>query len=40
MNPVAVRIFDINRSKNVSEHFYSMCLNDRENAGKAYKSFE
>ena len=26
MNPVAVRIFDINRSKTVSEHFYIMCL--------------
>ena len=40
MNPVAVRIFDINRSKTVSEHSYIMCLTDGENAGKAYKSFE
>ena len=40
MNPIAVRIFDINRSKTVSEHFCSMCLTDGENAGKAYKIFE
>ena len=40
MNPIAVRIFDINRSKSISEHFYSMRLNDVENAGKAYKIFE
>ena len=39
-NPIAVRIFDINRSKTLSEHFYSMCLTDGENAGKAYKIFE
>ena len=40
MNPIAVIIFDINRSKTVSEHFYSMCLTDGENGGKAYKIFE
>ena len=40
MNPIAVRIFDINRSKTVSEHFYSMCLTDGENAGKAHNIFE
>ena len=40
MNPIAVRIFDINRSKTVSEHFYSMWLTDGENAGKGYKIFE
>ena len=40
MNPIVVRIFDINRSNTVSEHFYSMCLTDGENAGKAYKIFE
>ena len=40
MNPIAVRIFDINRSNTVSEHFYSMCLTDGENAGKAFKMFE
>ena len=28
MNPIAVRIFDINRSKTVFEHFYSMCLTE------------
>ena len=40
LNPIAVRIFDINRSVSVSEHFYSMCLNDVENTGKAYKIFD
>ena len=40
MNPIAVRIFDINRSKTISEHFYSMSLTDGENAGKAHKTFE
>ena len=40
MNPIAVRIFDINRSKTVSEHFYSMCVTDGENTGKSYKIFE
>ena len=40
MNLIAVIIFNINRSKTVSEHFYSMFLTDGENAGKACKSFE
>ena len=40
MNLIAVRIFVINQSKTVSEHFYSMHLTDGENAGKAYKIFE
>ena len=40
MNPIAVRIFDINRSKTISEHFYSMSLTDSENSGKAHKIFE
>ena len=40
MNPIAVRIFDINQSKTVSEYFYSMCLTDGENAGRAYNNFE
>ena len=40
MNPVAVRIFDIKNSKTVSEHFYSMCLTEGEDAGKASKLFE
>ena len=40
MNPIAVRIFDINRSKTVSEHFHSMCLTDGENAGKSHNIFE
>ena len=40
MNPVAVRIFDIKNSKTVSEHFFSMCLTEGEDAGKASKLFE
>ena len=40
MNPVAVRIFDIKKSKTVSEHFFSMCLTEGEDAGKASKLFE
>ena len=40
INRIAVRIFDINRSKNVSEHFYGMCLTDGENDAKAYNIFE
>ena len=40
MNPVSVRIFDIKNSKTVSEHFFSMCLTEGEDAGKASKLFE
>ena len=40
MNHIAVRIFDINRSKTVFEHFYRMCLTEGENAGEAYNIFE
>ena len=40
MNSIAVRIFDNNQSKTVYEYFYSMCLTDSENAGKAYIFFE
>ena len=40
MNPIAVRIFDIKNSKTVSEHFFSMCLTEGDDAGKASKLFE
>ena len=40
MKPVSVRIFDIKNSKTVSEHFFSMCLTEGEDAGKASKLFE
>ena len=40
MKPVAVRMFDIKNSKTVSEHFFSMCLNEEEDAGKVSKLFE
>ena len=35
MNPVSIRIFDINTSKNVSSHFYSICLTEGEDGAKA-----
>ena len=40
MNPVSVRIFDIKNFKTVSEHFFSMCLTEGEDTGKASKLFE
>ena len=40
MKPVSVRIFDIKNSKTVSEHFFSMCLTEGEDAGKALRLFE
>ena len=40
MNPVAVRIFDIKISKMMSEHFFSMCLTEGKDAGKAFRIFE
>ena len=35
MNLISVRILDIKNSKTVSEHFFSMCLTEGEDAGKA-----
>ena len=40
MSPVSVRTFDFKNSKTVSEHFFSMCLTEGEDAGKASKLFE
>ena len=40
MNPVSIRIFDINRSKTVTNHFFDMCLTQGEHSAKAYKIFE
>ena len=35
-----MRTFDFKNSKTVSEHFFSMCLTEGEDAGKASKLFE
>ena len=35
MNPVTIRIFDVNRSKQVTSHFYDMCTTSGEDCGKA-----
>ena len=40
MNPVSIRIFDINRSKVVTDHFFDMCITEGEDCCKAYKIFE
>ena len=40
MNPVSVRIFDINRSNTVTNHFFDMCLTEGEHGAKAFKIFE
>ena len=40
MSPVCIRLFDIKRSKTVTEHFFDMCLTEGEDCGKAYKIFE
>ena len=34
MNPVTIRVFDINRSKFVTSHFYDMCVTTGRDAGK------
>ena len=39
MNPVTIRVFDINRSKFVTSHFYDMCVTMGCDAGKAEKIF-
>ena len=40
MNPVTIRIFDINRSKQVESHFYDMCTTSGEDCGKAAAIFD
>jgi hypothetical protein len=40
MNPVSIRIFDINRSKVVTDHFFNMCITEGEDCCKAFKIFE
>ena len=40
MNPATVRIFDINRSKTVTSHFYHMCVTSGRDASKAATLFD
>ena len=40
MNPVTIRIFDINRSKTVTSHFYDMCVTSGVDGGKAATIFD
>ena len=40
MNPATVRIFDINRSKTVTSHFYHMCVTSGRDASKARTRFD
>ncbi len=40
MNPVTLRIFDVNRSKTVTSHFYDMCVTSGRDASKAADLFE
>ena len=40
MNPVSIRIFDINRSKVVTDHFCNMYITEGEDCCKAFKIFE
>lgn len=40
MNPVTIRIFDINRSKMVTSHFYDMCVISGVDGGKAAAIFD
>ncbi len=40
MNPVLIRIFDVKRSKVVTDHFFNMCIIEGEDWCKAFKIFE
>ena len=40
LNPVSIRIFDIDRSKTVTNHIFDMCLTEGEHGAKAFKIFE
>ena len=40
MNPLTIKIFDVNNSETVTNHFFSMCLTEGEDCCKAYKIFE
>ena len=40
MNPVCIKIFDIERSKTVTDHFLDMCLTSGEGGGTAAVIFE
>ena len=40
MNPVTIRIFDINRSKIVTTHFYDMCITSGKHGARAACIFD
>ena len=40
MNPVTIRLFDMNISKKVTSHFYDICTTTGEDCGKAYAIFD
>lgn len=40
MNPVTMRIFDVNTSKTVTTHFYDICVTTGRDASKAAEIFE
>ena len=40
MNPVTIRLFDMNNSKKVTSHFYDICTTTGEDCGKAYAIFD
>ena len=40
MNPVSIRLFDINRSKTVTNHFFDMCLTKGEDGAKIFEAIE
>ena len=38
MNPISIRIFDVNQSKTVTNHFFDMCLTEGEHPKRFEKS--
>ena len=40
MNPGSISLFDVKRSKAVSDHFFNMCLTEGKDSAKSYKKFE
>ena len=39
-NPVSIRIFDVERSKVVTDHFFNVCITEVEDSSKALNIFE
>lgn len=40
MNPVTIRLFDVKKSKKVTNHFFDICTTTGEDCGKAYAIFD